>query len=62
MPISFLRIEIYIYIYMLELASVVEGSIDYCTRNVLEMYEMQAKLEGSREERVIIETAKYVKC
>lgn len=47
---------------MLELASVVEGSIDYCTRNVLEMYEMQAKLEGSREERVIIERAKYVKC
>lgn len=43
MPISFLRTEIYIYI-MFELASVVEGSIDYCTRNVLEMCEMQAKL------------------
>lgn len=33
----------YIYI-MFQLASVVEGSIDYCTRNVLEMCEMQAKL------------------
>lgn len=47
---------------MFELALVVEESTDYCTRNVLEMCEMQTKLQGSREERVIIKRAKYVKC
>lgn len=41
-PISFYSIEI--YLYMFELALIVEESTAYCTGNVLEMCEMQAKL------------------
>lgn len=33
---------------MFELASVVEESIGYCSRNVLEMCEMQEKLKGRK--------------